>query len=55
MRKLIDQIAQPVASLLFLAGSVMFLPAFASMAVMGVWCFIGGSGILFLHSVSASA
>ncbi|VUD62677.1 hypothetical protein TDB9533_03089 [Thalassocella blandensis] len=39
-----------VASLFFLLGSILFLPAFSQYAVEGVWCFIAGSAVFLLMS-----
>ncbi|MDQ7729843.1 YrhK family protein [Halomonas sp. SpR8] len=35
-------------SSLFFFGSLLFLPAFAIYATVGVWCFVMGSLIMFI-------
>lgn len=37
-----------LSSLFFFFGSLLFLPAFASYATVGVWCFVMGSLIMFI-------
>tara|TARA_R100000353_G_scaffold89041_2_gene65910 strand:- start:1856 stop:2062 length:207 start_codon:yes stop_codon:yes gene_type:complete len=37
-----------LSSLFFFFGSLLFLPAFANYATVGVWCFVMGSLIMFI-------
>ncbi|MDQ7733556.1 YrhK family protein [Halomonas sp. SpR1] len=37
-----------LSSLFFFFGSLLFLPAFAIYATVGVWCFVMGSLIMFI-------
>ncbi|GAM07093.1 MULTISPECIES: YrhK family protein [Novosphingobium] len=40
-----------VGNLLFVVGSVLFLPAMAAWQTAGVWMFIAGSGLMFLGAL----
>ncbi|MCD6006145.1 MULTISPECIES: YrhK family protein [Halomonadaceae] len=37
-----------LSSLCFFFGSLLFLPIFSSYAIVGVWCFVMGSLIMFI-------
>ncbi|MCC2616231.1 YrhK family protein [Aestuariibacter halophilus] len=40
-----------ISSLAFFFGSMLFLPQFGQYAIIGVWLFMGGSGLMFIDTL----